>query len=60
MNKLRLFREEADLTQEHMGKLLGLTKSGYALKEQGKRSFTVEEAIKAAKILKRPVEKIFA
>jgi DNA-binding XRE family transcriptional regulator len=60
MTKLKYFREIAGYTQEDMAKRLGLTKSGYTLKEQGKRSITVQEAIIISDAIKQPIKKIFA
>jgi DNA-binding XRE family transcriptional regulator len=59
MNKAKYYRELAGKTQQQTGEYLGLTKSGYALKEQGKRAFTIYEGIQFADFVKQPVKKIF-
>lgn len=59
MNKLKYYREKAGLTQQDVADCLGLSKSGYALKEQGRRAFTVEEGIAISDYIKQPIRKIF-
>jgi DNA-binding XRE family transcriptional regulator len=59
LNKAKYFRELAGKTQQQVAEHLGLTKSGYALKEQGKRTFTIYEGIQFADFIKQPVKKIF-
>lgn len=59
MNKLRLAREKAGLTQSEMGQKLGLTLAGYRQKEVGDRKISVEEANKIAKILGTTLDEIF-
>ncbi len=59
MNKLRLAREKAGLTQSEMGQKLGLTLAGYRQKEVGDRKISVGEANKMAKILGTTLDEIF-
>ncbi len=59
MNKVRIYREKNGMTQEDMAKLLGLTKGAYALKEQGRRNFSIEEAKLIIRVFKKPFEVIF-
>ncbi len=59
MEKLKLFRKEAGLTQAEMGKLLGISESGYCLIENRKRRLTFEMAVKIATILKKNPNDIF-
>ncbi len=58
--KLRRLREERNLTQEEMAKLLGhVDKSSYSLKERGLRKFSVNEAYKIAEFFEMSIESIF-
>lgn len=50
---LRAFREIFNLSLEDMGKVIGLTATGYRNKEQGTRSLTQEEMIRITDFLKR-------
>jgi DNA-binding XRE family transcriptional regulator len=59
MNKVRFYREKSGMTQEEMARLLGLTKGAYALKEQERRSFSIDEAKMITKIFRKPFEIIF-
>lgn len=59
LNKLRLAREKAGLTQSEMGRKLGLTLAGYRQKEVGERKISVEEANKMVKILGTTLDEIF-
>lgn len=55
MNKAKFYRELAGLTQQEVANAMGLSKSGYALKEQGKREFSVFEGLRFAQIVKQPI-----
>lgn len=59
MEKLKLFRKDAGLTQSEMGELLGISESGYCLIENRKRRLTFEMAVKIATILKKNPSDIF-
>lgn len=59
MDKLKLYRKEAGLTQLEMGELLGISESGYCLIENGKRRLTYDMAVKIATILKMNPSDIF-
>lgn len=51
LNKLAGYRVMLGLTQEDMGKLLGMSKQQYNPKELGKISFNDSEKLKIKKIL---------
>ena len=57
--KLKQIRQESDLTQEELADLLGLTRQAYSHKENGKRKFTLEEALIIADTFGLKVEEIF-
>lgn len=59
MKRLRAARLAAGLTQEEMGKKLGLTMAGYRQKEVGERKISIEEAVKISKILHMSLDEIF-
>ena len=59
VNKLRLFREQAGYTQLEMSKLMGISESYYCQLENGVRRMSLENACKAAKILKKTLNDIF-
>lgn len=59
VHRVKHFREKMGLTQEDVAKRLGLTKGGYALKEQGRREFTIAEAKILCRIFNQCFEKIF-
>jgi DNA-binding XRE family transcriptional regulator len=59
-NKIKIYREAAGKTQQEIANVLGLSKPGYALKEQGRREFTIEEAIKLSDYLKTSIRSLFA
>lgn len=54
-NKLRGYRNMLKLSQEEMGKRIGVTKQSYHLKETGKNKFTQEEM----KIIKKLLTPLF-
>ena len=58
-NNLRHYREQAGLTQKQVAQALSLSKSGYCLKENGKRGITIEQALEISRILGVPITKIF-
>lgn len=51
MNALKNARNKAGLTQEELGKKLGLSKSTYCLLEAGKIKMTIDRAEKISKVL---------
>lgn len=58
--KLRKLREERNVTQEEMAKLLGhADKSSYSMKERGLRKFTIQEAYRIAEFFGSTIEYIF-
>lgn len=46
VNKLRELREDRDLSQSQVGKLLNKSQQGYAHLENGNARFTIEDLIK--------------
>ncbi len=57
---LKLAREAANLTQEQVAQYLGFrSKSHYCMIENGQRGISVENAIRIAELLGRPVEELF-
>ncbi len=52
-------RNEKRITQEQMGKLLGISKNNYNLKENGKLDFSLTEVKKILDILKSDYNEIF-
>ena len=52
-------RNEKGITQEEMGKLLGISKNNYNLKENGKLDFNLSEVKKILDILKVDYNDIF-
>lgn len=54
--RLRAARQEAGLSQEEVGKRLGLSRSGYAHLEDGSRLLTLDDLAHLSRILSRPVE----
>lgn len=46
VNKLRELREDRDLSQSQVGKLLHKSQQGYAHLENGNARFTIEDLIK--------------
>lgn len=59
MQRLRNARVAAGLTQEEMGKRLGLTMAGYRQKEVGERKIYIDEANKIAAILNVTLNDLF-
>lgn len=57
--KLKSLRIEHGYTQFDMAKRLGLSQSCYVLKENGHRSFTLEEAERIAKIFNGTISEVF-
>lgn len=50
-NKIRGYRNMLGLTQEQLGKKLGMTKQSYHNKEVGKNSFSDDEKLKFKQLL---------
>lgn len=61
MNKelLKRMREQQGFKQKDIANKLGIAPNSYSDKENGKRKFTVNEAIKLSEILKCDMKKIF-
>ena len=57
--KLKTVREQKKYTIQDMAKVIGKSPCNYFKKENGEVKFTVSEAIKIAKVLKKKVEDIF-
>ncbi len=51
--RLREARKEAGLTQEEVGRVLGLTRAGYGHIEDGSRSMTLDDLVKLARTVGR-------
>lgn len=51
-NRLIILRDENNLTQEDVAKILGISKSSYSRKESGKTEFTVSEFNKLLNLFK--------
>lgn len=58
MTNLKQLRKEHSLKQIEIAELLGISKTGYASKENGHRKFTIPEAITISKFFDIPVEQI--
>ena len=56
--RIRDLREDADLSQTQMGKILGLTQRSYAYYENGERTIPIETLIALAKFHKVSVDYI--
>lgn len=56
--RIRDLREDADLSQAQMGKILGLTQRAYAYYENGERTIPVEILIALAKFYRVSVDYI--
>lgn len=56
--RIRELREDADLTQAQMGKVLNLSQRAYAYYESGERTVTPEVLIKLAKYYDTTVDYI--
>lgn len=60
MNReLKSLRAKYGDTQGDLAEILGITVNTFNSKENGKTSFTVDEAIKISKRYNKPVEEIF-
>lgn len=57
--KLKGLRIAHDYKQKDMAKILGITPTTYSLKENGKREFTLSEAIKISQLFNMSIEEIF-
>ncbi|MCC0671631.1 helix-turn-helix domain-containing protein [Clostridioides sp. ES-S-0145-01] len=56
---LKAGRIEAGYTQEELAYKIGIAKSTYNLKENGKRNFTEKEMIMISYILKKTLDELF-
>jgi len=54
--RLRTARRTAGLSQENVGKKLGLSRSGYGHLEDGSRLLTLDDLSNLSRILGRPIE----
>ena len=59
VNILKSLRVKQGLKQQDVANYLGITVSVYNYKENGKRKFSIDEAIKLARLLKCDIEDIF-
>lgn len=59
MDKLRIFREEAGLTQKQIAHKLGISESYYCQIENTKRRMSLQMALDIAAILKKTPNEIF-
>ena len=59
VNLLKSLRVRQGLKQKDVANILGINTNSYNSKENGKRKFTVEEALKLSKLFKCSVEDIF-
>lgn len=59
-NCLQEYRTNANLTQEDLGKKVGVTRQTIIAIEKGNYTPSVLLALKIAKVLKLPVEQIFS
>lgn len=57
--KLKSLRVERNLTQDELGKMIGIHEATYNRKEQGLNKFTLDEAKLIASIFDVPMEVIF-
>ena len=57
--RLKAVREQKKYTIQDMAKIIDKSPCNYFKKENGEVKFTVSEAIKIAKVLKKRVEDIF-
>ena len=51
LNKLRGLRVEKQMTQQDIADKMGISRKSYALKENGKIKFTIQEAIELSIVL---------
>lgn len=58
-NKLKSLRYKYNLSQRRVAQLLNITVSSYSRKENGQRSFTLDEAYKLAIYFHTTIENIF-
>lgn len=59
LNKLRIFRSQAGLTQEEMAQKTGVTRQTIISIEKGNYTPSVQLALRLAKVLKITVEELF-
>ncbi|MDY2734711.1 helix-turn-helix transcriptional regulator [Intestinibacter sp.] len=59
VNLLKSLRVRQGLKQKDVADILGIEANSYSCKENGKRKFTVEEAIKLSQLFKCKIEDIF-
>lgn len=58
-NKLKLLRVMADLSQEQLAQVLGVTRHSIMAIENGKYVPSIALALKIARYFKKPLEEIF-
>lgn len=59
-NQIRRLRFEAgEMTQEDLGRRIGMTRQTVAAIEQGKYSPSLEAAFRIAKVFGKPLEEVF-
>lgn len=59
MSKLKYIRQQNNIKQKQMAKLLGISPSNYLKKESGIVKFSLIEAKKIADYFNMPIEEIF-
>jgi len=57
--KLKSLRVERNLTQDELGKMIGIHEATYNRKEQGMNKFSLDEAKRISDIFDLPIELIF-
>lgn len=58
-NRLKVLRAEYNLTQDELGKMLGVSRQAVNALETGKHSPSLDLAYRISTVFKRPVEQIF-
>ncbi|MDO4589290.1 MAG: helix-turn-helix transcriptional regulator [Fusobacterium sp.] len=59
MSNLKRIREEANISQKELAKVLGITQQGYSFIEQGKANPSLSTARKIALFFNKSIEEIF-
>ncbi|NFA43747.1 transcriptional regulator [Clostridium botulinum] len=57
--KIRMFRTEKNLTQEHLAEKIGVTRQTIGLIEKGKYNPSISLCIKIAKVLDKTLDDLF-
>lgn len=56
--KIKKLRKKMGLSCEEVGKLLGISKSGYLYKEKGERPFKICEMVILSKLFQKSIEEL--